>query len=507
MKPSPAQAFGAQVRAQSLRVPPNDEGAERAVLGAVLLGGKPAFDRARELLSGSDFYRSAHQLLWGVLEGLDREGSSLDHVTIRDAVCRNGSEARIGGEAYLAELARDVPSDSAVADYARIVKDHALARYVISASQTLVGLAYDPATLSRLPAVVSEHIEQLRVGLAEVPGTETKGDALPSAAELLVRELEPREWLVHGFLQQAKTGILFGASYAGKSVLSIQLGLALARGDHSFLGFALPGHAVEVAYFMGENDEHELRDILAAQCGDGTPPPTFRYCDVFARPDRRSLASAEGLAWYRATLARNGTKVAIVDNLMSLVGADLKETEVAVSVMEGLKRTSKETGVSWILLGHTRKEGAKGDEGSLLDKLYGAHEWGSYTDSALFVGYPKGSDRDETRREVRSAKVRGAVPRQILVDFRRETMSASFVADLDKRKAPLAIEPEEALAYVREHGPVVTLTDLMEGLGISRATAYRLVGSIQWRKWTEDGTLQVTAKSQRGAPTAFKAAQ
>lgn len=503
----PSQAsFGARARAAfDARPPPHSPEAEANLLGALVY--EPlAFERVRAIVSAEDFYETRHQLLWGVIAKSHADGVVPDHVILADLVGRNGTAERIGGEAYLAELAARCPvNDLYVESHARIVKEHSVRRKVLAAGQALAEAAHTPGV--DIGAFAAEETTYLREVLAEASPQRDAGEEMPSAADLLARNLEPREWLAEGLVQRAKTIIVFGPSYAGKSVLSVQFGLSLARGDGSFLGFRLPGRAVATGYFMGENDEYELADTLRAQCDGGQPPSTFRYLDVFARPDRKPLGTPEGLAWYRAAILRNGIELAIIDNLMSLVGEDLKDTEAAVRTMEGLKRVSKETCVSWLVLAHTRKEGSKGDEGSLMDKLYGAHEWGSYADSAVHIAHPKDADRDDPRREIHVAKVRGARPKPgFIIEMDRKTLTARYVAEMGRRTAQNPLEPEEALDFLREHGPIVTIDELKTGLGISRATAYRLVGSAQWRAWIADGSIEVTAKSQRGSPTAFRIA-
>ena len=58
------------------RVPPHDEDAERAVLGAMLLTTDAVAD-AVEILSGQDFYRPAHQHVFNAAIGLYTKGEPI----------------------------------------------------------------------------------------------------------------------------------------------------------------------------------------------------------------------------------------------------------------------------------------------------------------------------------------------------------------------------------------------------------------------------------------------
>ena len=65
----------------ALHIPPHDIEAEQACLGACLLDPE-ALDRVAEILSGSeDFYREAHQEIYGALLALAEKNQNLDLIT------------------------------------------------------------------------------------------------------------------------------------------------------------------------------------------------------------------------------------------------------------------------------------------------------------------------------------------------------------------------------------------------------------------------------------------
>ena len=362
------------------------------------------------------------------------------------------------------------------------------------------------ATEEELEAQASRVVNALTLAVHELNGHhDVEGYAMPTAAELVAKDLPPQEWIVKTLFRKGTTAFIFGPSYSGKSMLSTQLGLSLALGHDDFLGFELPDKPTTVGYFMGENDETELRANLVAMCENGAPDQ-FRYCDVLSLKQPHPLATVAGLAWYRATVKQNAIEVAILDNLMSLAGADLKDSETADKVMGGLKRISKETGVSWLLVGHTRKEGSKGDEGGFLDRLYGAHEWGSWCDHAFYVGFQKGAERDDPKREIHVAKTRGARPTPgFLVEMHPEHLTTTYLAELGKKATGKpSMNPALVLEYVRNNPGITTIEDIRTSFGVHRSTVYRLIDSDQWQGWIDDGTIAVEAKGNRGGPTAFR---
>ncbi|HEX5137368.1 MAG TPA: DnaB-like helicase N-terminal domain-containing protein, partial [Planctomycetota bacterium] len=159
---SPAAAARAAI---DRRAPPHDVASEQAVFRALIYE-PSSFALASAIVSTDDFYETRHQLLWGVIAASNAEGASPDAALLADLVGRNGIGQKIGGEAYLAELARDgLPSATLVEHHARIVKERSIRRKVLAAGQALSEAAHTPGL--DVKAFVSEETEYLREVLAE----------------------------------------------------------------------------------------------------------------------------------------------------------------------------------------------------------------------------------------------------------------------------------------------------------------------------------------------------
>lgn len=105
---------------------PHNLDAERAVLGALLLDGR-RWVEAGDLLAPVDFYRDAHQALFEAMLRLGRRGTSIELVTLTEALGPSGLE-RVGGAAYISRLVEGLPRSTSLPHYARIVARHAQAR-------------------------------------------------------------------------------------------------------------------------------------------------------------------------------------------------------------------------------------------------------------------------------------------------------------------------------------------------------------------------------------------
>lgn len=125
------------------RVPPHNEEAEQAVLGAMMLSGEAIAQVADLGLRGEDFYRSAHRLAFEALTDLYGRGEPVDQVTAKEELQRKGTLDQMGGALYVQHLVESVGTPASAGHYARIVADHALLRRLIGAAGEIVQGAYE----------------------------------------------------------------------------------------------------------------------------------------------------------------------------------------------------------------------------------------------------------------------------------------------------------------------------------------------------------------------------
>ena len=115
--------------------------AEQSVLGGMMLS-KDAIADVVEVLRGSDFYRPAHELIYDAIIDLYGRGEPADVVTISDHLTKRGELQRIGGPAYLHNLAQSVPTAANAGFYAEIVRERAILRRLVDAGTKIVQLGH-----------------------------------------------------------------------------------------------------------------------------------------------------------------------------------------------------------------------------------------------------------------------------------------------------------------------------------------------------------------------------
>jgi replicative DNA helicase len=123
--------------------PPNNLGAEAAVLGAILFDNN-AFQRIADYLRASDFYAPAHQDLYEVASNMIQQGRVADGVTLREHFEKAERLTEIGGARYLEDLLDSAAFGPEVLDYAKMIRDLAMRRALVGIGGELQGRALMP---------------------------------------------------------------------------------------------------------------------------------------------------------------------------------------------------------------------------------------------------------------------------------------------------------------------------------------------------------------------------
>jgi len=124
------------------RVPPQNTEAEMSVLGSMLLE-EAAISEAIEILNVSHFYKDAHKKIYSSVVSLFDGGKPVDLVTLTDDLKNKDQLDEVGGAAYLATLTTAVPTAANIGHYAKIVKEKALLRNLISTATQIIADGYE----------------------------------------------------------------------------------------------------------------------------------------------------------------------------------------------------------------------------------------------------------------------------------------------------------------------------------------------------------------------------
>ncbi|MEN8199230.1 MAG: replicative DNA helicase [Thermodesulfobacteriota bacterium] len=124
------------------RMPPQNVEAEQAVLGTILLSDH-SLSTVLEILESGDFYRDNHKLIFEAMIVLFEKNEPQDIVTVSNQLKEKNSLEDAGGLGYLATLTSIVPVTSNLLHYARIIRQKAVLRNLISVNTEIASRCYE----------------------------------------------------------------------------------------------------------------------------------------------------------------------------------------------------------------------------------------------------------------------------------------------------------------------------------------------------------------------------
>ena len=129
------------------RLPPHDIEAEEAVLAALLVDPE-AIAGVTSILGPTDFFRERNAWVYEAALDLWDRDESVNQITIAHELDRKERLEEAGGQSFLGDIVRQLPTSVGVEFYARIVKRDSTYRGLINAATGILQLAYEaPADL------------------------------------------------------------------------------------------------------------------------------------------------------------------------------------------------------------------------------------------------------------------------------------------------------------------------------------------------------------------------
>jgi replicative DNA helicase len=352
-----------------LAAPPNDMIAEQCVLGAMLLS-VDAVGEVVEVVIGADFYRPAHEQIFGTIVDLYGRGEPVDPVTVAAALGRRGLLAKIGGAPYLHDLIASVPLAANAGFYADIVREKAILRKLQEASTRIaqwstagegeVDSIVDRSQAEMMAVTDRRHgndyqsVATLLPGaLDEIEAIAGRGDrgGVPTGfadLDAVIHGLQPGQMLVVG----ARPGV-------GKSTLGLDLARAAAvtHGQPTVV-FSLEMSQMEIMMrLLSAEGSVPLENLRSGQMRDDD---WTKVANVMTRvseaplyiDDSPNLSMTEIRAKARRLKQRNGLRLIIIDYLQLMSsGRRVESRQVEVSEFSRqIKLIAKELAVPVVAL-------------------------------------------------------------------------------------------------------------------------------------------------------------
>ena len=374
-----------------MRVPPNNQDAERSVLGCMMQD-REALGLAFEVLVADDFYQPANREIFDAMHTLNTQGMPVDLVTVDDELSRRGTLEGVGGTNYLIELSQFVPSTVNAKAYVQIVDEKSTLRRMIKATGDISQACYAQSEQ------VSDILGAAEKSIFDIIMRRNEGSTLKHIADVL-----PDTYLRIEQLAQLKGSIdgvpmgfvdldnLLTGLHGGELVI---VGARPSMGKSAF-GLNITGYAAlhagrSVAYFSLEmpNDQLAMRllcsdarvDMQAVRHGSlrdedwvslastlGPLAASNIYMD-----DTSGITPSQLRSRCRRLKMERGLDMVVVDYLQ-LMNADgrveNRQNEVS-EISRNLKSIAKELNVPVVALAQLSRAGAqRSDKRPILSDL------------------------------------------------------------------------------------------------------------------------------------------
>ena len=357
--------------------------AEMAVLGAVLQD-NANWDNVGDLLEPRHFYDSANSLIFTAIAAMLLVGKPADPLTLFTELEKTGkTEEDFGGLPYLTQLVQYHITAKNARQYAQIVAEKALLRWMLEAADKVRSLALEPGDMTvaqrldaaqqalqavqisggrRAPTPIEESVLALLDRIQNrADGTEPRGIST-GIAEL--------DRLLGGGFKGGKQVILAARPSIGKSSLAQQFCLSLA----------LAGEPC--AFFSQEMGKDELTDRAAANLGrlDLEAIISGRMQDdewgrlteaverirglPFYLDDQPALTLHDISAKARMLKRQHGIKLIVIDYIQLCAGGDKDNRHHQIEQLSrGLKNLAKQLDITIVTLSQLNREVEKRTSG------------------------------------------------------------------------------------------------------------------------------------------------
>ncbi len=407
------------------RVPPHNNEAEQALLGAILVNNE-AFYRVSDFLEPKHFLETIHQRIYELTGGLIRAGKLATPVTLKTFLPGDLDIAGLSVNQYLARLAAEATTIINAEDYGRTVYDLSIRRDLITIGEDMVNLAYE-AAVDATPQSHIEDAERKLFELAETGRYETGfqlfAQALTTAVDMAAHAYQ-RDGSLSGLatgltdldsrmggLQPSDLVILAGRPGMGKTALATNIAYNVAKawsGEVRADGHMATVNGGIVGFFSLEMSAEQLATRIISE-QTGIPSNKIRRGSIdeadfekikdvsielqnlpFYVDETGGLSIGQLAARARRLKRQRGLDLLVIDYIQLLQGSTKRSSENRVQeiteITTRLKALSKELNVPILALSQlSRQVEAREDKRPQLSDLRESGSIEQDADVVLFV--------------------------------------------------------------------------------------------------------------------------
>jgi hypothetical protein len=295
-----------------------------------------------------------------------------------------------------------------------------------------------------------------------------KRPVILSVADLMALEVTPPSMLIEGILPASGASLMFGAPKSNKTLLAVQMAIAVASGHPLFDYYRVltPGPVMIV-----EQDDPagaaSLKDILRRS------PVPVDGIPFYLAPRVPFTFGLEFLEWLEGQIGGRELRFIVLDSYTALresrsAGVDIVKAEQNDLTM--MDELAKRTGCAMAIIHHDSKGSAGLDWSS---KAAGTFAMSAATEAQIHISRFAELDSNAPQRLVR-VRGRHLEGIEMVLSFRKESLDHEHI--LEGGAAPLypLVLQLQTTFGTRTFGP----KELCQATGVSRATAHRQIDRL-----------------------------
>ncbi len=427
--------------------------AEQSVLGAMYLD-RNSIPDVLGLVRGEDFYISRHRELFEAIVELYNTGKPIDLVTLKEHLTLRGTLEKIGGIAFVVEVANLVPSTESVGYYAAIVRDKAVQRRMIRMAEEIRGKCYrgdeetDDILASAQQSIIEISQDRSTRGLVHI------GRYLDEGIEKL-EKLSQKDDTVTGIptgfidldrrtsgLHAAELIILAARPAMGKTSLALNIAQNVAvKAKKNVAVFSLEMPGIQVANRMLSSEARlssekikkgEIKDDEWSKIGSAMA--VLAQAGIYV-DDTSSITVSEIGARCRKLMLEKGLDLVVIDylQLISGGGRGMNRQQEITEISRSLKILANDLNIPVIALSQLSRASDKEKREPVLSDLRDSGAIEQDADMVMFLhreGYYHEDAEEPNKAKCSFAKHRnGEVGYEYLTWLGEYTMFADWSGD------------------------------------------------------------------------------
>jgi replicative DNA helicase len=453
---------------------PHSSEAERAFLGAILLGA-PSSELDR--LDASDFFLPLHRTIFRHMKALRDHAKPTDDVALLyESLAEDNGFTEAGGAGFLSQLPDGLPRTSNTSLYAKTVKEKSLLRQLLYQTQSFQDrLLSANGNAAQVLEEVRREFESTITPSVEV---ESNRFRFKNAADAPDSTETP--WLIQGLVPEAAIVSINAKIKLGKTTFVLAMCRAVIKGTDFLSQKTIKTNVVYLSEQTASSFDRALGVAgLRGLKGFSYLPFTETCGSTWSDVASRVLKHCK----------ETEAKLVVVDTLSQfagIAGDSENDAGAALAAMLPLQKLAAE-GIAVIMVRHARKSG-----GDVEDAGRGSSAFDGAADLILSIRKPDGNQPENRRLLTSSGRYSGETLNNLLIE-----MSESGFTAIGSQQETVLNDAKDTIIEMapRSEADAATFADLAEATKIAKITVQRAAEEL-----VLSGKLQRTGKGKRGSP-------